>query len=104
MNFILFQSPGSTSSLLSLLPILLIFGIFYFLLFLPMQRQKKQQQKMLAALKTGDQVVTNGGIMGTVVALNPDDDSVVIRVKPDGVKLQMARGAVANLLGEEKKS
>ncbi len=46
------------------LPIVVIFGIFYFLLFLPMQKQKKQQKKMLAELKTGDTVVTNGGIVG----------------------------------------
>ena len=77
------------------LPILLIFGIFYFLLFLPMQRQRKQTQKMLAELQTGDNVVTSGGIVGTIVAL--DSDTVVLRVKPDNIKLQMARSAVSSL-------
>lgn len=82
------------------IPIIAIFGIFYFLLFMPMQRQKKKQQKMLTELKTGDNVLTNGGIIGTIVSIS-DDDTLVLRVKPEGVKLQMARGSVASLLTEK---
>ncbi len=82
------------------LPILLIFAIFYFLLFLPMQRQKKRQQKMLAELQAGNVVLTSGGIIGTIVSL--DDDMVVLRVKPDNIKIQVARNAVAGLVPEKK--
>lgn len=103
MSFILLQTAAAPNPLLQFLPLVVIFGIFYFLLFMPMQRQKKQQQKMLSALKAGDHVLTNGGLIGTVVALN-DDDTLVLRVKPDGVKLQMARGSVASLLTVETKS
>ena len=78
-------------------PILLIFGIFYFLLFMPMQRQKKQQQKMLRELQNGNIVLTSGGIVGTIVNIG-DDDTVVLRVKPDNVKLQVARSAVSSLV------
>ena len=87
--------------LVGFLPILLIFAIFYFLLFLPMQRQRKRHQKMLASLKNGDTVVMTGGLVGTIVAIN-DDDTLIIRVKPDNVKLQVARSAVASLLGQPK--
>ena len=83
------------------LPILLIFGIFYFLLFLPMQRQKKQTQKMLASLENGQTVVTSGGIIGTVVAL--DTDNLILRVKPDNIKIQVARSAVSALVSTEVK-
>jgi preprotein translocase subunit YajC len=83
------------------LPILLIFGIFYFLLFLPMQRQRKNTQKMLAALKNGDVVVTSGGIIGTIVAIEADE-SVVLRVKPSDIKIQVARSAVTGLVAEKK--
>ncbi len=83
------------------LPILLIFGIFYFLLFLPMQRQRKNTAKMLAALKNGDAVVTSGGIIGTIVAIE-GDDSVVLRVKPSDIKIQVARSAVTGLVPEKK--
>ena len=103
MNFLLLQTAPVPNTLVQFLPILLIFGIFYFLLFLPMQRQKKQQQKMLSELKNGDEVVTNGGIVGTIVAVN-DDDTLVLRVRPDNLKLQFARGAVSSLAGQEKKS
>ena len=86
--------------MLSFLPILLIFGIFYFLLFLPMQRQKKQQQKMLRELQNGNTVLTNGGIVGTIVTI--DDENLVLRVKPDNIKLQVARSAVSGLVTEKK--
>jgi len=73
-----------------------IFGIFYFLLFLPMQKQKKQTAQMLQNLKKGDIVVTSGGLVGMIVDIG-SDDTIVIKVKPDNVKLQMARSAVASL-------
>ena len=73
-----------------------IFGIFYFLLFLPMQRQKKQTAQMLQNLKKGDIVVTSGGLVGMIVDIGTDD-TLVIKVKPDNVKLQLARSAVASL-------
>jgi preprotein translocase subunit YajC len=99
-----FLQSASPNSLVSFLPILLIFGIFYFLLFLPMQRQRKQTAKMLAELQNGDQVVTSGGIVGTIVAI--DSDTLVLRVKPDNIKIQMARSAVSSMAaaaGEGKK-
>lgn len=96
------SSPSAANPVLGFLPIILIFGIFYFLLFLPMQRQKKQQQKMLANLETGNTVVTTGGIIGTITAIN-SDDTLVLRVKPDNVKLQMTRAAVAARVTEEEK-
>ncbi len=102
LNLIL-QASTPSSSLLGFLPILLIFGIFYFLLFLPMQRQKKQQQKMLSTLQNGNVVLTSGGIVGTIISIG-DDDTLVLRVKPDNVKLQVARSAVSNLVtGDGKK-
>jgi preprotein translocase subunit YajC len=100
LNLLLQSAPGS--SLLGFLPILLIFAIFYFLLFLPMQRQRKQTQKMLASLQNGNVVVTSGGIVGTIVAID-GDDTVVLRVKPDNVKIQVARSAVSSLVSSEGK-
>ena len=89
--------------MLGFLPILLIFGIFYFLLFLPMQRQKKQQQKMLSSLQNGNVVLTSGGIVGTIISIG-EDNTLVLRVKPDNVKLQVDRSAISSLFtGEGKK-
>ncbi len=90
------------SSPLSFLPIVLIFGIFYFLLFLPMQRQKKQTAKMLTELQNGNVVITSGGIVGSIVAIG-DDDTLVLRVKPDNIKIQVARSSVSSLVSKEPK-
>ena len=92
---------ASANPILSFLPMILIFGIFYFLLFLPMQRQKKAQRQMLASLTAGSVVQTSGGIIGTIVSLNADDDTLVLRIKPDNVKIQIARNAVAGVLSEK---
>ena len=81
-----------------------IFGIFYFLIFLPMQRQKKHTAQMLQNLKKGDIVVTSGGLVGEVVVVTKEDDTIVIKVKPDNVKLQLTRSAVASLQKTETSS
>jgi preprotein translocase subunit YajC len=64
-----------------------------------MQKQKKAQAKMLAELKNGDAVVTTGGIIGTITAV--DSDTLTLRVKPDNLKLQFARSAVSALVTSE---
>ncbi len=66
-----------------------------------MQRQKKQMKQMLEGLKSGNIVQTSGGIVGTIISLNSEDDTLVIRVKPDNIKLQVARSAVAALISEK---
>lgn len=95
------QGQGGTNTLLGFLPMVLIFGIFYFLLFLPMQRQKKAQRQMLATLQSGNVVQTSGGIIGTIVSVAPDDDTLVLRIKPDNIKIQIARSAVSGVISEK---
>ena len=95
------QAPGG-NPLVGFLPLILIVGIFYFLVFMPMQRQRKKQAQMLRDLQNGNTVVTTGGLVGTIVTINPDD-TLIIRVKPDNLKLQVSRNAVAGLVGEELK-
>ena len=83
--------------------IALVIAIMYFLLFRPMQRQRKNQQKMLSALQNGDTVVTSGGLIGTIVAIE-GDETLVIRVKPNDVKLQVTRGSVSSLRTDAMKT
>ena len=66
-----------------------------------MQRQKKQQRKMLQELQNGNIVLTSGGIVGTIVSI--EDDTLVLRVKPDNVKLQVARSAISSLVPADGK-
>jgi preprotein translocase subunit YajC len=98
-GLLLQTGQSQVDSLVGFVPLILIFAIFYFLLFLPMQRQKKAQQKMLSSLENGQTVVTTGGIVGTIISIH--DELLVLRVKPDGVKLQVARSAVSSLMSGE---
>jgi preprotein translocase subunit YajC len=95
------QSTSQANPAMGLITMVAIFGIFYVLLILPMQRQRKQQKQMLAALQSGQVVQTSGGIIGTIVSLNTEDDTLVLRVKPDNVKIQVARTAVAGVISEK---
>lgn len=83
------QSPGGW---VALLPFVVVLVIFYLLLILPAQRQRKRQAQMLAALKTGDKVITTGGLYGTIVGLR--DDVVQLRIA-DQVRIDVARSAIA---------
>lgn len=87
---------------LGIAPLLFIFAIFYFLLIMPQQRRQKKWQAMLEALKTGDKVTTTGGLRGTIFSLK--DDVVTLRVPPDNLKIDVSRGSIASVAGEEPAS
>ncbi|HWZ31535.1 MAG TPA: preprotein translocase subunit YajC [Bryobacteraceae bacterium] len=94
------QTPAPSNPLVSFLPLVFIVAIFYFLVFRPMQRQKKTQAQMLSSLQSGNEVLTSGGIVGTIVSIT--GDTMILRVKPDNVKLQIARSAVQSLVTADK--
>jgi preprotein translocase subunit YajC len=96
------QSPQQGGSPYFLIMMGICFAIFYFIVMVPMRRQKKQQAQLLRELKAGDEILTSSGIIGTIVTTS--DDRLVVRVKPDNVKLQISRNSVAGLVPEEKKS
>ena len=98
---LLAQSQGPGSLLPLLLPWVLVMGIFYVLLIMPQQKRQKKLQEMLGALKTGDKVITSGGIYGTVVGLEPD--AVQLRIA-DQVKIKVSRSAIAGMQPEPKES
>ncbi len=84
------------------LPLLVVmFVAMYFLLVAPNQRKQKQWNAMLANIKTGDKITTNGGIRGTVIAIK--DDVFVVRTQPDNVKLEFVKSAVAAVTTDEEK-
>jgi preprotein translocase subunit YajC len=94
---ILWQS--GLGSWMGIVPLIFIFAVFYFLLILPQQRRQKKWQAMLDTLKTGDKVVTSGGLRGTIFAMK--DDSVTLRVPPDNLKLEVTRGSIVSVTTEE---
>ncbi len=94
------QGSGGGAGLITLAPLLFIFAIFYFLLILPQQRRQKKWQAMLGELKTGDRVVTSGGIRGTI--MNLKDDAITLRVPPDNLKLEVTRASVVSVTTQEE--
>ncbi len=88
-------SAGMGEMLSMLLPLVLMFVVFYFLLIRPQQKKDKKVKEMLAALKAGDRVCTIGGIYGTIT--NIKDDTIELSVGRDNVKLVFARWAIRNV-------
>ena len=77
-----------------LIPLMLMFGIMYFLVLLPQQRQRKKVQEMLSAIKNGDKVITTSGIHGTINGM--DGDTIILKIA-DNVKIRIARAAIAQV-------
>ena len=86
--------PQSPSPLVTLLPLVMVFFIFYVLVFQPQSKARKAHEQMLKQLKKNDEVVTSGGILGTIV--NVKTDTVTLRVD-DNVRLEVEKSAIARL-------
>jgi preprotein translocase subunit YajC len=94
------SASGGLGSLGGLALPVLFFVVLYFLMIVPNQRKQKKWQEMLGQIKSGDRVTTNGGIRGTVLTVK--DDSVILRVQPDGIKLEFVKSAIAAVTTEEQ--
>jgi preprotein translocase subunit YajC len=94
-----FQASGPSGILGSpLIMMMVVLGIFYVMLILPQQRQRKKMQAMLGALKSGDKVITNAGIYGTISGI--DGDTVILKIA-DQVKIRIARSAISQVEASE---
>ncbi len=87
--------PASTIT--SFIPLVLIFVVFYFLMIRPQQKRVKEHKAMLDALRRGDRIVTNGGIVGTVVSVKPDEREIQVEIA-DGVRVKVMRDMIASVL------
>jgi len=90
---------GSGFSLL--LPVLMI-GVVYLMMIRPQQKKQKLWTEMLANLKTGDRITTTGGVRGTIISLK--DDALILRVAPDGIKMEVVKSAIASVTTQEEGS
>ena len=92
------QSPAPTGpggGIGFFVPFIFIFIIMYFVMFRPQKKRQEQQQKLIASLKTGDRVITNGGIHGLIS--NVKETTVIVKVA-DNVKIEMEKSAVTNVV------
>ncbi len=92
------QAQSPSAGIIQFLPLIFILGIFYLIVFLPARRRQKKLQEMIDNLKTGDKVVTSGGIYGTIVGFK--DDRIQLRIA-ENVKIELSRNAVTALQGSE---
>jgi preprotein translocase subunit YajC len=90
---------GGPGQMLSFLPLVLIFVIFYFLLIRPQQKKAKQHQEMLGKLKKNDDVMTSGGIYGKVISLA--DNVVTLEVAPN-VRIRVNRPQISTVITNDK--
>jgi preprotein translocase subunit YajC len=94
------SSFGGLGNMGSLALPILFFVVLYFLMIAPNQKKQKKWQEMLGQLKSGDRVTTNGGLRGTVLTVK--DDIVVLRIQPDGVKLEFVKSAIAAVTTDDQ--
>lgn len=84
--------PGGGQFMSTLFVLGSFFLIFYFLIIRPQQKRQKESQRMLAALKKGDRILTSGGLFGTVEAVK--DDRVVVKLNEDNIKVEISKASV----------
>jgi preprotein translocase subunit YajC len=94
-------APAGGSSIPMLLPLLLI-PVLYLVMIRPQQKRQKQWQEMLSNIKNGDRITTAGGIRGIIISIK--DDSYIIRVAPDNLKLEVAKNAIASVTTQDTAS
>ena len=92
-------SPGGGDFFISLLPLILIFAVFYFLLIRPQQRKVKEHRALIDSLKRGDQVLTSGGILGKITKV--EDTTVTVEIAKD-VQVQVQRSTIADVVNKPK--
>jgi len=102
-TLLLFAPPAggqNPNPFIQLVPLVLIFVVFYFFMIRPQQKKQKEREKVLDSLKRGDRIVTIGGIHGTVAGIDTEKKTVLVQVG-DNVKLKLDRTAVANVDRQE---
>ncbi len=103
--FNIIMEAGATTAkgnpIMSILPIVAMFGILYFLMIRPQQKKQKETQKMLENLKIHDEVVTAAGIVGKIANFKKERNTVVVKVD-DNVKMEFQRQAIVGVLNEIK--
>ncbi|MDU8945083.1 preprotein translocase subunit YajC [Ovoidimarina sediminis] len=91
---------GGAAAFGSFIPLILIFAIMYFFLIRPQQKKVKEHQAMVAALRRGDQVVTQGGLIGKVTRVKEEADNEVEVEIADGVKVRVVRSTISQVLSK----
>ena len=90
---------GAGGAFASVVPLILIFAIMYFLLIRPQQKKMKEHQAMVEAVRRGDQVVTQGGLIGKVSKVKEGDNEIEVEIA-EGVKVRVVKSTIAQVLNK----
>ena len=99
LSSVLQTAQASAGNFFPLLSIVMIFVIFYFFIIMPQNKKQKETEKMIAALKKGDKVITIGGIHGVVTSTK--EKTVIVKVD-DSTKIEFSRSAISSVVVDEK--
>ncbi len=99
LSLFMMAQPQGGAGWMGLLPLIIIFAIFYFLMISPMRRRQKRLQMLISNIKTGDKIITTGGIYGTVVGVS--EDRIQLRIT-ERVNIDLAKNAVAGMQPEKR--
>ena len=89
------------SGLSSLVPMILIFVVFYFLLIRPQEKKHRAQETLVAGVKKGEEVLTNTGIYGVVTKINDSDNTIMLRIA-NNVEIKMLKGSITDIVSRNK--
>ena len=97
----LFVGPaaGAGGGFIGFLPIIVLIPVLYLVMIRPQQKRQKQWAEMLGSIKAGDRVTTAGGIRGIILSIK--DDTIIIRVAPDNIKMEVAKNAIASVTSQD---
>ena len=93
---------ASSSGWTSMVPMVLIFVVFYFLLIRPQEKKRRAQEQLVSGVKKGEEVLTNAGLFGTVIKINDSDNTVIVQVAKD-VEIKMLKNSISNIVSREAK-
>jgi preprotein translocase subunit YajC len=93
-------SNGNSNPIALFLPLILMGGVFYFLLIRPQQKRVRAQQALVSAVEVGDEIMTTGGIFGTIVEIDDDEGTVLVEIAP-GTRIRMVKSGISRRLTED---
>lgn len=93
--------PAIESGLTSLVPMVLIFVVFYFLLIRPQEKKRRSQETLVSGVKKGEEVLTNAGIYGVVTQINDSDNTITLRIA-NGVEIKMQKNSIDDIVSRSK--
>ncbi|WP_341787691.1 preprotein translocase subunit YajC [Rickettsia endosymbiont of Cantharis rufa] len=95
------ETSSLQSGLTSLIPMVLIFAVFYFLLLRPQEKRRKEREKLVGEVKKGEEVLTNSGIYGIVTKVNENDNNIEIEIAKD-VRIKALKSAIVDITSRSK--